>query len=797
VQELAFSADLGYVNSQLQLVHEFKQICMFEDSFPLNNYLDLTACLKRLQVPGSHIYINELNDLYKSLQSIYAIISFFRTREDKTQYPELEKLAVPVSVNVAVTEAISRLLDSNGGIRDNASPELAAIRSNIRSKRSALQRILQKVLKSAISEGIVNEDTTLSIRDGRAVIPVRSSYKRKINGYLHDESATGKTAYVEPAESFETNNEISRLVQEEQVEIVRILRQFTDWLRPYLPELFDAYEFLGEIDCIRSRALLAVELEACKPQLQEEPLLQLEQARHPLLHLGFKKIGGSVVPMRLHLNAKQRMLLISGPNAGGKSVCLKTTGLIVYMVQCGFLPPVHEASVIGLFSNIFIDIGDDQSLDNDLSTYSSHLTNMRQFLEHADDTSLVLIDEFGTGTEPLLGGAIAEAVLENLNKKRTLGVITTHYTNLKHLASATEGILNGAMLFDGEKMRPLYKLRMGSAGSSFAFEIAKTIGIPAHVLKSAEEKVGKDHVDFDKNLKDLEKEKQFVFRKRQEIAEKEARLVENLDKYNAKLENINIRKKEILEDAHATANQLIAQANKKIESTIKDIVESKAEKEKTREARKQLELHKLEMRQKQKDEEDKITRKIDKIRQKQETRRNKKNVAKPKSDDNARVILSKDMPVGVGDSVIIKGQSVAGEVISVDGKNATVGFGLLKTRVSLERLDRVSRSELKKQSNSQRTSYSGFSDMSEKRLNFKTEIDLRGQRADEAMQKVYEFVEQAIVFGVKDLRILHGTGGGILRSRIREFLNTEKMVKSFKDAHPDRGGAGITEITIE
>lgn len=809
-EALHFSDQIEYLSRQLQLVSEHKQICLFEDNFPLNHYIDLTPTLKRLQVGGSYIYLNELSALQHSLQSIYDIVSFFRNREDQTQFPELTRLSEPVETNRDILRAIDRLLDSTGEMRDTASPALMEIRSAIRSKRASLMRIMQNLLKAAIRDGLVEEDTSLAVRDGRAVIPVKSSMKRKIEGYVHDESATGKTAYIEPAESFETNNEISRLVQEEQLEITRILREFTDWLRPFIPELFVAYDFLGDIDCVRGRALLAIDIDAHKPFLRPEPMLLLQQARHPLLYLSFKKDKRTLVPMNLQLDSRQRILLISGPNAGGKSVCLKSTGLLVYMLQCGFLVPAHEASEMGIFRSIFIDIGDEQSLDNDLSTYSSHLTNMRHFLNFADKHSLILIDEFGTGTEPQLGGAIAESVLEQLNRQQVMGVITTHYTNLKHFASATEGLVNGAMLFDSEQIRPLYRLSIGHAGSSFAFEIARTMGIPARVLQSAEEKVGKEHVDFDKNLKDLDAEKQYVERKRKELAEKEAHLVSNLDKYDSKLEGINLKRKEILDAAHKEADRLVAEANRQIEKTIKEIVESKAERERTRTARMQLELFRIESQQKQLEEDVQIAKKMEQLRQKQENRKNKQLQKAEEQSANGQPSVAPrpvtapkpvaeiipEGPVQIGDSVRIEGQSVAGEVLEISGKSAVVSFGLLRTKVALDRLERISRAELKRQDKQMRAPSKSMGDFGEKRLTFKHEIDIRGMRAEEAMAQVRDFVEQAIVLGVSDIQILHGKGSGILRSQIRDFLKIEPMVTRFEDAHADRGGAGITVIHI-
>jgi DNA mismatch repair protein MutS2 len=798
IQQLEFSCAEHEVASRLRQVAEFKQICLFEDSFPADNFIDLSTCLLRIRLEGSYIYLQELHQLRLSLKTIYSLLQFFATQERQAAYPVLSQMAAEIEQHKEILPATERLIDENGEMRDSASAQLAGIRQAIRSKMSQLQRIMQNMLRAAVKEGYCDEGTTLAMRDGRAVIPVKSSLKRKIEGYVHDESATGKTAYVEPAESFEANNEISRLQQEEKAEIARILREFTSWLRPYLPSLELSYIFMGQIDSARARGLLAAEIGGFMPEISAQPGLLLEQARHPLLCVNFKKEGRQVVPMRMELNPAQRILLISGPNAGGKSVCMKAAGLLVYMAQTGFLPTAHEASRIGLFRQVFIDIGDDQSMDNDLSTYSSHLSKMKHFLSKACTGTLFLIDEFGTGTEPMLGGAIAQAILAALNNKGAWGVVTTHYTNLKHFASSASGLVNGAMLFDSEQMRPMYKLRMGAAGSSFAFEIARSMGLPHDTIKAAEEIVGAEHVNFDRNLKDLEKEKQHIFKKKQELYAKEQKIDGKLASIESRESETSSKKQQILETARKEAADILAQANRTVERTIKEIVEGRAEKERTREARKMLELAKIENEQQARKEASEIARKMENLRQKQQDRQNRKANPGAKPDHAPKTESPEaEKPLQPGDSVRLKGQTGAGEVLEVYAKNATVAFGLMRTVVAIERLEPISRAELKKQNRDNRqASSSATYKLSEKRLNFKPEIDVRGQRADEAMMAVRDFVEQGIMLGMNNLQVLHGKGNGILRSQIRDLLKSDPAVASCADAHPDHGGAGITVIEL-
>ena len=800
VQEMEFSTSFHSIIEMLEQTKESKHILEFEDSFPENNYVDITSCLDRIRIEGTWMQLQELSDLRRSLIVIHSLVSFFKSREEGL-YPRLTELSGNVAIHKIIIDRIESILDKNSKIKDNATPELANIRRSISSKRSEVNKIMQRLLKDAKNEGWADSETELSLRDGRLVIPVNASAKRKLKGFIHDESSTGKTSFIEPSEAFDKNNEITELEFEEHREIIKILTLFTDFLRPYREDLLQSQEFLGTIDFLLAKARLAIELEAVSPILYNEQLVRLVDARHPLLYLSHKKEGKRVVSQMLDLDTTQRILLISGPNAGGKSVCLKMVGILQYMLQCGLLIPVSEKSECGIFDNIFIDIGDEQSIENDLSTYSSHLKNMRHFLEFANNKTIFFIDEFGAGTEPLLGGAIAESILESLNNKGCFGIINTHYTNLKHFASQTNGLVNGAMLYDSENMKPLFKLQIGAPGSSFAFEIAENMGLPKSIIQKASEKIGHQHIDFDKSLKDVERDKQFIARKKQEIEEKETHLRDVLNRYNSKMEDINRKKKEILDQAHSEAKTLLNNSNRVIENTIRQIKESNADKESTKIARQEIETYKAKTEEIRVTEEDRINRKIEHIKQKQDRRLNKVNKASTTSisKPDFRKVELLNTPIETGDKVQMKGQQAFGEIIEIDGKNAIVAFGTLRSRITIDKLQKVSNSTFKKETQTLKSPASKKTnfDLMEKRLNFKSEIDIRGKRSNEALSLVMEFVEQAIVLGITQIQILHGKGDGILRSQIRTYLKTVNVIQSFSDAPVEMGGAGITIIEIE
>ena len=800
VDKIRFSTKYSFIDTLVNQVDEFKQIMLMEDDFPLSHFIDLTPTLKKVKVVGTYFLPEELFDLKRSLETIKAILKFFKVRSDRPaggkedeKYPYLQKLADNVKLYPFVFERIDSIITKQGKIKDNASPELNLIRKDIRDKESSVSKRLQSILKDAQKNGIVDKEASLSIRDGRATIPVDAANKRKIKGLILDESATGKTAYIEPTEIVELNNDIKELYYAERREIVKILTQFADDIRPYLDDLMLAYDYMGTIDFIRSKAMLANRLNGIKPIFNDRPMLEWKKAVHPLLFLSFKEEGRTVVPLDIELNNNnQRILLISGPNAGGKSVCLQTVGLLQYMFQCGLLVPMNENSEIGLFQNVFINIGDDQSIENDLSTYSSHLMNMKNFIKSANNKTLVLIDEFGSGTEPMLGGAIAEAILDSLNQRKAFGVITTHYTSLKHFASSAFGIENGAMLFDTGKIEPLFKLSIGEPGSSFAFEIARKIGLPEDILQKATEKIGKDHIDFDKNLKDIIRDKRYWETKRDSVRKAEKKLDDQIARYTAELEVVDKSRKEIIKKAKEEAETLLADVNKRIENTIREIKESKAEKEKTKLARKNLTEFKEKLNEIDGEEEARIQRKIEKLKNREKQAKKKTTVEK-----TAKELKSDPYKIEKGDKVRLFGQDNVGEVLDVNGKSIMVAFGNMITTLDEKKLEKISEKEYKKHSKSSLTKTSGYNDFGERKLKFKPEIDVRGKRAEEALQIVQDFIEEAIVVNMGTVKILHGKGDGILRQLIRQYLETVDVVRSFRDESVQFGGSGITIVEFE
>lgn len=766
IASLSFISDADEINKQQSQIMEMMQILNTEENFPTPSFSTIYDAITRIRPEGTYLFENELHVLRKSLYEIQEILLFFS--KQKETYPYLAELAEPIEIAKDICKNIDRVIDSNGNLKDNASQKLVEIRSEIAQKRRIINKIMSQKLSIARQEGWIEQDSELSIRDGRLVLPLNTTYKRKIQGIVHDESSTGKTSFVEPVEAFETNNAIANLEFEERKEIIRILQETTANIRPFLPDIESAYDFLGTIDAIRAKAKFSIEIDAQKPTISNQQELDLIRARHPLLLLTFKKSNKEVIPLHLLLNKSQRIIVISGPNAGGKSVCMKTVLLLQYMFQCGLPIPAESQSKLSIFNNMLIDIGDEQSLENDLSTYSSHLLNMKIFLERANNRTLLAIDEFGTGTEPILGGAIAESVLETLNAKGAYGIITTHYSNLKHAATSLKGLINGAMLFDMENMKPLYKLRMGSAGNSFAFEIAKTIGLPQQTLDKAKSKIKQEHIDFDENLKKLEIEKQYVFRKKEDLKKQEQQLESLKEEYTYKLKKINEKRQEIIENTEREINEVLDSANKQIEQTIRTIKEAQAERETTKQAR--LTMQHFAEKTKQK------TAKIS-------------NANKLQNNDNQH----KGKEITIGSFVKIKGQSTTGEVLDILGKQATVAFGSLKITVKTETLEPAPKPKVDTKTV---VVASSIKNISEKRKSFSPHLDLRGKRGDEAMYEVKDFVESANMLQVKHLEILHGKGYGILRKLIREYLNTVDFIESCKDAPIEMGGDGITIVTL-
>lgn len=768
VQRIVFTSNKRQIELMLDETHELMRILQDASlELPIGGFYDLREDLARIRVEGLFLDENELFQLRKTLEATHQLRMFIQALPEH-EYPVLSGMASQLPPLSLILRDIDRILDKFGRIKDNASSELAAIRKELSQAQSSVSRLLNTILRQAQTDGYVEKDVSPTMREGRLVIPVSPMYKRKLGGIVHDESATGKTVFVEPAQVVEANNRIRELEGEQRREIIRILTLFANQLRPHIPDLLNTQLFLGHIDFLRAKALFAQQIGAIRPVIADEPIVDWQRARHPLLLLTLQRQGKTVVPLDILLNKKQRILLISGPNAGGKSVCLKTVALLQYMLQCGLPVPVSETSRMGIFQDIFIDIGDEQSIEDDLSTYSSHLRNMKHFVRNAKGKTLLLIDEFGGGTEPQIGGAIAEATLDRLNKNGAYGVITTHYTNLKHFAEDAEGIVNGAMLYDRHNMQPLFLLQIGRPGSSFAVEIARKIGLPEDIIQAAVDKVGVEHVDYDKHLQDIARDKRYWEAKRQKIRQQEKKLEETIERYQNEMDNINRTKKEIVSKAKQDAADLLQQSNSLIENTIRKIKEAQADKEATRKVRQELE----EYRQKISDNPKPIKSKSLKSKQ----------------------VKSSERTLSVGDTIRLKGQSMNGTILEIQGKNALVAIGALKSNVPLERLEYVSNTQLKKQASAAggRTS----DEVRRRKLHFKHDIDLRGMRADEALQAVMYFIDDAIMVGAGTVRILHGTGTGALRQAIRQYLSTVSGVASYRDEHVQFGGAGITVVEL-
>lgn len=795
VDELAFLTDFDAILEQLDRGDEFRRIIQSEQSFPESYFLDVRPALKRMRLEGSWMDESELFDLRRSLDSINRIVRFFAPdAEGYSPYPRLSALAGQTSIFPEVLKKIDSILSKFGKIMDNASPELSRIRRELTQTMNGLSRRLQQIMKQAQGEGFVEKDASPSMRDGRLVIPVSPMYKRKIRGIVHDESATGKTVFIEPEELVEANNRIRELENEERREIIRILIAFSDFVRPFAVEMAASYDFLGEIDFVRAKARLALDIHAIRPRMEDAPSLDWVKAVHPLLMLSLRKQQKEVVPLTLTLNAFNRILIISGPNAGGKSVCLKTVGLLQYMVQCGLMIPLHDSSRVGWFERLFIDIGDEQSIENDLSTYSSHLLNMKYFLRFSQGCTLLLIDEFGSGTEPKIGGAMAESCLDRFNAQGAYGVITTHYSNLKHYADEHDGLVNGAMLYDRHEMRPLFVLETGRPGSSFAIEIARKIGLPEEVIADASAKVGSDYIDMDKFLQDIVRDKRYWENKRQSIRLQEKKLAALTEQYEADLLVLNKERKDIISKAKTDATQILNESNALIENTIRGIKEAQAEKSRTQELRKVLVDFKESVSDADADSEliqRRLANKIEKIKRKEERKTAPANVLE---------IIEKKIPsqkvLTVKDTVRIKGQNTVGTILEIKGLKAVIGFGSVKSTVLLENLEPAK--PQKEKENPYTTLGRRTSDeLREKKLQFSQEIDVRGQRGDEALQTVMYYVDDAIMTGVSRIRILHGTGTGVLRQLIRQYLATVPGVAKYADEHIQFGGAGITVVDLE
>jgi len=790
VDEILFTSDYAEVMRLLSQTDEMLRVLTTEsDELPVGDFYDVRPALSRVRIEGLFLDELEVFDLRRALEAVRLLVAFL-TRSEADVYPHLHELVLGVETFPLIINRIDSILNKFGKIKDNASPELGRIRKDIFQVQGSISRTLNSILRQAQADGYVEKDVAPTMREGRLVIPVSPAFKRKVNGIVHDESATGKTVFIEPTQVVDANNRLRELEGEERREIIRILVEFTNFVRPHSEEIFASQYFLGWIDFLRAKALFAIEIKAIKPRVDDCCQLEWAKAVHPLLFLSLKKQGKEIVPLDIVLNEKQRILLISGPNAGGKSVCLKTVVLLQYMMQCGLLVPLHDSSRAGIFDRLFIDIGDEQSIENDLSTYSSHLLNMKFFIKNSNAKTLLLIDEFGTGTEPMIGGAIAEATLERFNRNLAFGVITTHYTNLKHYAEDAQGIVNGAMLYDRQHLQPLFQLSIGNPGSSFAIEIARKIGLPEDLIAEAADKVGAEHLDYDKHLQDIVRDKRYWENKRQQIRQKEKKLEETLEKYEAELGSIDRQRKEITTKAKDEARNLLSDANAKIENTIRQIKEADAEKVRTQAVRKELDDFKNKIGSEQ-------TPKSPKGDLRNAPTLNLKSKMAQKTITTSEREAEKS-ELRIGSNVRMKGQTATGVILEMQDKQAVVAFGNLKSTVKLARLEAISNNQLKKEARKYDSIMSTSTDeVRQRKLTFSSEMDVRGMRGDEALQAVMYFIDDAIMVGVSGVRILHGTGTGALRQMIRQYLATIHGVKTFRDEHIQFGGAGITIVEFE
>ncbi|WP_315565228.1 Smr/MutS family protein [Hoylesella pleuritidis] len=813
VDRITFSTDVETINEWLEQVREFRRLQEEADDFPLQYFFDVRQSVARIRLDGTYLETNELFDLRRSLETIHLIVRYLNRTDEPTDsepvrypYPALHRLTQDVLTFPQLIQRIDQLIDKFGNIRDSASVDLARIQSELAKTEGSVSRTLYSILRLAQSEGLVEKDVNPTLRDGRLVIPVAPGLKRRIKGIVHDESATGRTVYIEPAEVVEANNRIRELEAEEKREIIRILKEFSVVLRPRIDDILYSYDFLAVIDLVRAKALLAARLTAFEPVINAFPHIDWIQAVHPLLQSSLQKQEKSVVPLDIMLTREHRILIISGPNAGGKSVCLKTVGLLQYMLQCGLSIPIGERSTVGIFQNIMIDIGDEQSIENDLSTYSSHLMNMKQMIRQADDCTLLLIDEFGSGTEPQIGGAIAESVLRQYCKKDVYGVITTHYQNLKYFAEDHNGVVNGAMLYDRQEMRALFQLQIGQPGSSFAIEIARKTGLPEEVICDASEMVGTAYIQSEKYLQDIIRDKRYWENKRRTVHQREKEMEKTIAKYENAISEIEQNRKDILRKAREEAEELLRESNRKIEQTIREIRESQAEKEETKRIREELNAFKEEVKEfDTKDNDEKIARKMVQIQQRKERheKRKREKAEERRRDADAVKVAVQDKRSAssagfqMGDAVRIKGLSSVGKVKSVDGKIATVIFGDMRTKMRTDRLEYVKTVEQAKTESSLQSysvSRSTRETIDNRKLNFKQDLDIRGMRGDEALNAVTYFIDDAILVGMPRVRILHGKGNGILRQLIRQYLSTVPNVADYHDEHVQFGGAGITVV---
>lgn len=775
-RQAEFTDGFEKISELIGSADEMLYLLRFVGNFPAQDYYDLTEELLRIRLPGTFTEPEHMSELRLSLIAITGIIHYLQ-KLDQERYPYLHRMALAEIPDQSIIKQIDKILDDKSEIRDKASDKLFSIRKEIGSRVSGVDRRINQIMAAARREGIAQDDAGLTIRNGRLVIPLPASNKRKLAGYVHDTSATGHTVYIEPAEVFEINNEIQNLRVEERQEITRILIDFSNLLRPFIPDLLNYYEFLGRIDFVRAKALLAIDMGAVKPELSNEPVIQWRKATHPLLMLALRQQGRKIVDQEISLNSEERIMVISGPNAGGKSVCLKTAALLQYMLQCGFLIPVSEDSKAGIFSKIFLEIGDEQSLENDLSTYSSHLIHIRHFIEHADNKSLILIDEFGAGTEPQLGGAMAEASLEKLNEQGCFGIITTHYTNLKLMADKFSGIFNAAMLYDTLAMQPLFRLSPGKPGSSFAFEIARKIGFPEQVLAVATSKISQTQLDFEKQLAQLEVDKKIIDQKKTDLKVADETLASLVSRYETLLSSLESRRQDMLKEAKQKAQQLLDNSNKLIENTIREIKESKADNVIARDLREKLAKAKDTLLSEGKEEDTPETFMV----------KSQKSIPSEKPPG----------PLKQGSLVKIEGQDSIGKIDELKGKQATVLFGSVKLRTTIDKLIQATYAEIRTWEANQKFSKPSASvihQLNDKMADFRMSIDIRGKKADEAQEAIARYIDQAILLRVNEVRILHGKGDGVLRNILQSYLRDTPEVVRYEDESIERGGHGVTLV---
>ena len=807
-----FSTNPSHIRKRLLLTDEMRLIMMFEDSFPSGGFIDCIDFLKPLERSSAAIDLISLRKLKTMLETLRKVTSFFEGIKDGV-YPNLKRMSAPIMGFPEVQRRIESIIDRYGDVKDTASDELYNIRKALKEKEGAISRRVSAILKKAQEEGIVDSDAGVSVRDGKMLIPVSAANKKKIAGFIYDESATGKTAFIEPAEVVELDNQIKELKFSEQREIVRILFEFTEFLRPYIPDLLDGARYLGEIDFIMAKAQIALDFIAGMPIISEEGEMNLRKARHPLLERALKKEKKEIVPLTVTLTPQKHILLISGPNAGGKSVCLKTVGLLQYMFQWGMLIPTSETSELMVFDRIMVDIGDDQSIDNDLSTYSSFLDNMKDMLAKADSKTLVLIDEFGSGTEPAAGGAIAEAILSELDNRGAYGVITTHYTNLKLYASGETGVINGAMMFDVKNIAPMFKLEMGLPGNSFAFELARKMGLPEAIIKDAENRAGEEFVGIERNLRKIARNRKALDEKLERIRHTDRTLESITDRYQKELLEIKKIRQQILDEARREAEEIVRKANRQVENTIRTIKESQAAKEETQEARKELQgfmsILAARKEQEQREKEDYIDRKIKQIDARRERQKQRK---AQRADENAerqarevqaekeRMEAFRNAPLKVGEKVRVKENGMVGEVAKVSAKAVVVIIGHISSKMPLDKVERITSNEFKsavKETSRPVSAVKVDTSINERKLNFSTELDVRGERLTDAIEKVTRYVDDAIMLSISSVRIIHGKGTGVLREELQKLLRTMPGVASVRDEHIQFGGTGVTIVNFE